>query len=190
MNLPDYEKARPLAENVARTAGDSHLKARAESMLSNMAYMKEQIELEKSQGRTGSGRALITPEGKPPTDEQIAKVRAEAEFEAINAALRTPKGGEERVAAHLSKIECSGGNIVYIARAGDRPIRFQSKDFQGLYLKALEPSLTSEIGCGTVKKEFFAILTYLPKENPKMRTRGELVSIEIVPEKFDFLKKP
>ena len=54
---------------------------------------------------------------------------------------------------------------------------------------ALESSFTSEIGCGTIKKEFFAILTYLPKENPKMKTRGELVSIEIVPEKFDFLTK-
>jgi tetratricopeptide (TPR) repeat protein len=187
INLEDYEKAQPLAENVARTAVEPHVKARAESMLSNLAFMKEQLELEKSQGRTGPRRVLITPEGKPPTEEEIAKVRAEAEFESINSALRKPKEGEERVAAHLSKIECSGGNIVYIARAGDRPIRFQSKDFQGLYLMALEPSFTSEIGCGTIKKEFFAILTYLPKENPKMKTRGELVSIEIVPEKFDFL---
>ena len=191
MNQQDYAKAQPLAENVAKTAGEPYMKERAESMLSNLAYMKEQIELEKKQGRAGSGRVLITPEGKPPTDEEIAKLRDEAEFESINSALRKPKEGEERVAAHLSKIECSGGNIVYIARAGDRPIRFQSKDFQGLYLMALESSFTSEIGCGTIKKEFFAILTYLPKENLKMKTRGELVSIEIVPEKFDFLgKKP
>lgn len=189
MNLQDYEKAQPLAEKVASTAGEAYIKTRAESMLNNMAYMKEQIELEKKQGRTGSRRVLITPEGKPPTDEEIAKLRAEAEFESISLALRKPKEGEERVAAHLSKIECSGGNILYIARAGDRPIRFQSKDFQGLYLMALEASFTSQIGCGTIKKEFFAILTYLPKVNLRMKTRGELVSIEIVPEKFDFLGK-
>jgi tetratricopeptide (TPR) repeat protein len=191
MNQQEYEKAKPLAENVARTAGEPYLKGRAESMLNNMAYMKEQIELDKKEGRISLERVLVTSDGKPPTDEEIAKRRDEAEFESISSALRKPKEGEERVAAHLSKIECSGGSIVYIGRAGDRPIRFQSKDFQGLYLMALESSFTSEIGCGTIKKEFFAILTYRPKENPKTKTRGELVSIEIVPEKFDFLgKKP
>lgn len=189
MTLQDYEKARPIVENVAKSADEPGLKSHAQSLLNNLAEMKERLEYNKTQGLSGSRRVLITPDGKPPTEEEIAKMRAEAEFEAINSALRIPKEGEERVAAHLSKIECANGNIVYVARAGTQALRFQSKDFQGLYLMALEPSFTSEIGCGTIKKEFYAILTYIPQDNPKMKTKGELVSIEIVPEKYDFLAK-
>lgn len=189
LNLQELEKAQPIVENVAKTADEPDLKARADALLGSIASMKEQMEFERRQGTSGPRRVLITPEGKPPTEEEIAKVRAEAEFEAIDSALRKPRAGEARVAAYLSKIECINGNILYIARTGAQPIRFQSKDFQGLYLRALEPSLTSEIGCGSIKKEFYAILTYVPRENPKMKTKGELVSIEIVPERFDFLGK-
>lgn len=187
MNLQDYEKARPLIEGVRQSAEEAAVKDHAQRLFENLIYMEGRLDAEKQQGRSGKGKVLITPDGKPPTDEEIAKVRNEAEFEAINAALRIPRDGETRVAAHLSGIDCNDGRIVYTARSGNEQIRFFSHDFQKLYLRKLEPATAKSIGCGTVKDEFYAILTYIPSGDIKAILKGELVSIEIVPERFDFL---
>lgn len=195
MNMQQYDKALPIVEAVAKAAEGPGTKIRAEYLLKNIREYKEYLARVGGEGgeggppRMGRGKVLVTPEDKPPTEEEIAKLRHEAEFDAISGALREPKPGEERVAVHVTKIECTGPNITFVARKGDQPIRFHSKDFQGLYLLALEPAFTSEIGCGTIKKEFYAILTFLPNPDAKRKTSGELLAIEVVPEKFDFLQE-
>lgn len=187
MNVQDYDRARPLIDSVRRSAAEPAVKDHAQRLFENLIYMEGRLAVEKQQGNGGNSKVLITPDGKPPTEEEIAKVRSEAEFEAISAALRIPKIGETRLAAHLSGIDCNDGKIVYTARSGKEHIRFFSNDFQKLYLRKLEPAAAKSIGCGTVKDEFYAILTYIPSGDIKALLKGELVSIEIVPERFDFL---
>lgn len=185
LNLEQYDKAEPIIENIARTAEDPGMRAHAESMLNNIRFIKEQLAKAKAAGGDAKrGRVLITAEGNPPTDEEIAKLRDEAERDAILSSLREPKEGETRVMGYLSKIECPAGTIQYSIRVDGQILKLQSKDFQSLNVEAFGPSVDTEIGCGTIKKEFYAILTYIPKENPKTKTKGELVSIEIVPEGF------
>jgi tetratricopeptide (TPR) repeat protein len=185
MNREQYDKARPIIENIIRTADDPGLKAHAENMMSNLEFMKAQIEEAKKEGRDlRRERVLITTEDKPPSPEEVAKLREELEREALISALRKPNEGETRILGYVSKIECIAGAIFYTIKVDGQVVRLQSKDFQGLNLRALGPTVETQIGCGGLKKEFYAILTYLPRENPKSRTKGELVSIEIVPEGF------
>ena len=186
MTKREFEKAQPIIENIIRTADEPGIRSHAQNMLNSLNYIREQIARAKSEGRQVrmGERVIVSGEGKPPTEAEMAKMQAEAEHEAIVSALREPKDGEIRIFGYLSKIECSSGNIFYTIRADGQLIKLQSKDFMGLNVMAYGPSTETEIGCGSVKKEFYAILTYVPKENPKTKTKGELVSIEIVPDKF------
>lgn len=182
----EFDKAQPIIEIILKTADEPGLRAHAEGMLHSLKMIKDQIARAKSQGRDfrSAGRVVIVGEGKVPTEEEMAKMQADAEREAIVSALREPKEGEVRIFGYLSKIECISGNILYTVRADGQVFRLQSKDFMGLNIMAYGPSTETEIGCGTVKKEFYAILTYAPRQNLKTKTKGELVSIEIVPDRF------
>jgi hypothetical protein len=72
---------------------------------------------------------------------------------------------------------------------GTEVLKLRSKDFQALELMTFAPLADDEIGCQGLKKELYSVLTYLPADDPKTKTGGELVAIEIVPENFRFLEK-
>lgn len=186
MAKEEFDKAQPIIEGIIKTADQPGLRGHAENMLSSLKIIRDQIARAKSEGRgiKRGSPVVVNADSKPLTEEEMATIHAEAEHEAIASALREPKAGEVRVFGHLSKIECVAGNIFYTVRADGQVMRLHSKDFTGLNLMAFGPSGEKEIGCGSVKKEFYAILTYVPRENPKTKSKGELVSIEIVPDKF------
>lgn len=182
----DFDKAQPIVERIIKTADEPGLRGHAENMLSSLQMIKEQIEQAKKEGRAlkNSTRVLVNASSKPLTDEEIARIEEEEEHQAILSSLREVQPGEKRVLGYMSRIECQAGNIFYTIKVDGQVIKLQSKDFKGLHAKAYGPSMETEIGCSSVRKEFFAILTYVPKENPRLKTRGELVSIEIVKEGF------
>lgn len=188
----DFDKAHSMADTVFKSASEEDVRSRAQSILRNIAMFREQQEMMKRAEATGmlptstGGRMIVVTgtDGKPPTEEEIEKLRAQAELDAINEALRVPKTNEKRILAHLSKIECGRSGITYTIKNGTETLKLRTTDFQGLHLMTFVPDFDGQFGCQGLKKEIFAVLTFIPGENPKTKTSGELVSIEIVPVTF------
>lgn len=186
----DFDKALSIIDNVVKTAGEPQLRAHAEASQRNLQNIKNQFEEAKKNGyleeglENGKPRLIVRMSEKLPTQEELDKLQAEAEYDGIYSALRKVNTNEKRVSGHLSKIQCAGGNIIYSFKSNGEVLKFQSKDFQGLHLMAFIPLADFQVGCDTISKDFYALLTYLPSQNAKANTLGEVVAIELIPEKF------
>lgn len=191
MRKRDYDKALAIIENVAKTADEPQLRTHAESSLASLRNFKQQIEeAEKkgyaidSDGSRGAPRLVVRgANDKPPTEEDLKKLREQAQNDAINSNLRKPEANEKRVLGYLSSIDCKAG-ITFTAKVDGNPLKFESKDFQNLHLMAYVKVDNLEFGCGSIKKDYYALLTYIPNNNPKAKTLGQLVAIELVAENF------
>ena len=188
MKLGQFDKAQSVMESVYGSAADDDIRARATGMMASLKEMRDQAAGMIAAG-AGRSRVFSTNEDNPPTEEEVAKLRAEFEYEAIGNALRKPVAGETRIVGYLSRIDCAGADdIVYTIKAGDQVLRLYSRDFKSLVFTALSPVPEKRIDCGGIKQEFFAILTFRPKTNPRTGTKGELIAIEVIPENFKLLE--
>lgn len=179
----DFIKAQTIADAVFKSATEGDLRARAQGILRNISMYREQQEMMKNPG--GSQRIImLSPGDKPPTPEELEKLRAQAERDSITEALRVPKTNETRILAHLSKIECGRDGIIYSIKKGAEIVKLHSTDFQDLDLMTFVPDMDGQIGCEGLKKEVFAVLTYVPGDISKAKTAGKLVAIEMVPATF------
>ena len=186
----EFDKAFALISNVAETADEPELRSLAESTLARLKTYRQQVESYKNQGiGGGTTRTIMVTSDNAPTEEELKKLQADAEFEAISESLRKPLANEKRIVGHLSKIECAGGNIAFSIKSENQVIKLTSKDFEGLFLMAYVPADDLQFGCNTIKKDYYGIFTYKPVENTKTKTIGEIVSIELVPETFKFRDK-
>ena len=77
--------------------------------------------------------------------------------------------------------------ISYTIKSADHVIVLGSKDFQGLQLIAFVATTDTPISCDGLPKPLFAVISYIPASDPKTKTSGELISIELVPDDFRFL---
>ena len=187
----EFDKAFAIIENVAKTADEPQLRSLAESTLARLQNYKQQFEAHKNQANNtqligDTTRTIVLTGDKPPTEEELKKLQADAEYETMIEALRKPQTNEKRIVGHLSKIQCAGGNIVYLIKSEGQIIKLSSKDFEGLFLMAYVPSDDLQFGCDTIKKDIYGIFTYKPIANAKAKTIGEIISIELVPETFKF----
>lgn len=189
----EFDKARQMADAVFRSSQDPQTRARAQGILRNIDSFRQMAEYRKQSGRPNGGgqppRGMIVVQGdKPPTEEEIEKLRIQARLESVNEALRPLQTGEKRVLGHLSKIECGRSGIVYTVKLADQTMLLRTKDFQGLQLMTFVPSGETPISCDGLPKPLFAVLSFVPANDPKTKTSGELVAIELVPDDFKFLE--
>lgn len=131
---------------------------------------------------------FVVSEDKPLSEEELTKLREMAKQESINDALRKPKPDEKRVLGRLSKVECGRSGIIYTFKAGTDLFKFRSKDFQGLELMTFTPTGDTPVSCSGVEKEYLAVVTFVPGEDAKTKTSGELFAIELVPDDFRLLE--
>ena len=86
---------------------------------------------------------------------------------------------------HIQKIDCARGTIMYTVRSGDRVFGLTSKDFQGLSVNTFDGAASGvDIGCGENIAALNAVITFSTAAGQKGGSRGELQSVEFVPEEF------
>jgi hypothetical protein len=99
--------------------------------------------------------------------------------------LRKPSANEKRVLGYLTKIECLGKIVEFSVKVDNQIMKFQAPNFDALFLMSFNSATSDvEVGCDTVKKETFAVVTYRPNEDAKAKSAGEIVAIEFMPETF------
>ena len=192
----EFNNAIAIVESVYKTADKPSLRSYASSLLNQLKQVQKQIAEAKKNGyeirERNSGRppSLGRRIGTPPSKEEQLKMRERAKMRFINRNLRKPEDGEKRILGSLSKIACSGRKITYTVKTKDKLLKFQSKDFRGLHLVIYDEDVGNiQIGCGTLKKEYFSVITYKPNAKPKSKYAGDIVGIEIVPKNFTFTEE-
>jgi hypothetical protein len=102
--------------------------------------------------------------------------------------LRKPLDGEERVIGHIQKIDCSRRPIAYAVKTGNKAFVVTSKDFQGLTVNTfVEAANGINVGCEENIAALNALITFKPAAGQAGVSRGELQSVEFVPENFRFV---
>ncbi|HXG84897.1 MAG TPA: tetratricopeptide repeat protein [Pyrinomonadaceae bacterium] len=191
MRKQDFAAGRKLSQKVFETAADNELKNYAQNTVKSIDSFEQQLaEYKKSGGApvVTTFQTFNTESEKPLTEEEIGKLREKIKLESLNAVLRKLEAGEKRALGFLTKIECGAKGIRYTFKADNQILTFSSKDFNSLTLISYEEKMNdSQVGCGELKKESFAVVTYRPKANSADKTAGEIVAIEFMPAGFKFL---
>lgn len=189
----EFDKAQAMVEAVYKSTQEQSVRSRAQSILSNIASFRQYAEMKKNAGSGmppslgRSGGIVVYSGEKPPTEEEITKLREQARLESINESLRQTKPGEKRVLGNLTKVECGRSVIIYSVKVGTDIVKLRSKSFEGLELMTFVPTNETPISCQPLAKEYLAVISYVPGDDPKTKTSGELAAIELVPDDFRFL---
>lgn len=180
----NYAESRKILQRLVATASDDRLKLYAENSLTRLnSFESQRLSLKNSNKVEVDG---ITDQ--PMSDEEIARRNAIATNEAVNRALRIPKADEKRLLGYVTKIDCLSNEIVVSFKTDGKTMQFRSDSFENLRLISFDQDFAnSEFGCGTLKNEAFAVITFRPTENAKSKTQGELVAIEFVPKNFTLM---
>jgi tetratricopeptide (TPR) repeat protein len=184
MRKEDFGKARNIARKIYETAPDDRLRVYAKNTIYRIDSFESQLESLRNPHR----RRLYDVTDKPLTEEESARLNWLAMQEAINRSLRRAKSDEKRVLGYLTQIECGASGIEFSIKTGDQNLKLSSETFETLTLISyIADESGGQIGCGTRKKNAFAVIVYRPFANAdKSKSAGEIVSIEFVPEKFKF----
>ncbi len=183
----DFTNARKIAEKVAQTADEPALRGYAQNVMRSIDSYQAQLEKVKSynEEQQKNPRRIYIESDKPLTEAELEALQKKAMLDSINESLRKPEGEEKRVLGTLSKIECGAKGIVYTVVVNTETLKLTSADFQSLVFMGygVDPG-DMQIGCGTLKKEAFGVITYRPKTDAKTKTVGEVTAVELVPKDF------
>lgn len=181
----DFANARRIAQKIYQTAPDDRLRVYARTTITNINSYESQLEeLKNPRARRESD---VTDQ--PLTEEELARLNEKVMLENINFHLRRPKAIEKRVLGFLTKIECTADEVIYLIKADTQILQLRSENFDSLFLVSYDQTMSDrQVGCGTIKKESFAVVVYRPFDNSRAKAAGEIVSIEFVPKNFRFLK--
>ncbi len=197
-----FDQASAILEKIAKTADEPQLKKQVDNLLDQLRQRKEILARNEESrkkyeaaiaagAKDGGTRPLLRrreSDGKPPTPEEVAKSEQEFMVRSINRELRKTVAEEVRLLGHLEKVGCKGGTVTYTIKTETESFVLTSKDFQGLNLATyVVDGGDAEIGCDAKVATIKAVLTYRPKTIAKNVSRGELVSIEFVPDHFRFV---
>jgi len=193
----NLEAARQTVEPLARSSsGDPQTRANAQSLLSAITSIQEQMARYKSGRETGDREGGESPRLRRRADEGDAPQAIEAEGGAeamsseealslaIQEALRKPLAGETRVQGLLVRIDCDQKGVLFLVKVGGRMLKLQSEGFDNLHLMAYTQDAGGRITCGARKPENAVVITYRASANARAKVDGDMVAIEFVPAAF------
>ena len=185
MRKEDFAAARAIAQKILQTASNDRLKVYAENSVQTINSLESQLEYIKNYKKRPDPDGVTD---EPMSDEEIARRRAKAMLESLNATLRVPQGNEKRLLGYVTKIDCQNNQILFSVRADNQNLLLRSNSLETLTLVSFESGLVdSDFGCGITKNENLSVITYRPAANEKSNIAGEIIAVEFVPKTFRFL---
>ncbi|MGE3467810.1 MAG: tetratricopeptide repeat protein, partial [Pyrinomonadaceae bacterium] len=187
------DEARSLAQKIEANAETDEARKRASALV---AQISQRVDFERSiEDANRRNQAIAsTAEGNPTLirssvrelpPEQATRLQQEAELRVINETLRVPEDGEKRIIGRIERIDCKKGPVAYTIRGPVEMFTVTSVDFAGIAFSSFDSSIGEvELGCESDLSRFTTLLTYKEKTAGKDASKGELVSIELVPSYF------
>ncbi len=185
MRKDDFSGARALAQKIALTASEDRLKVYAENSVRMINALEAQFNYARNYRKRPDPEEVTEI---PMSDEEIARRRERALIESLNTTLRRANPDEKRFLGRLTNIECREKQVIFSISADDGVLQLTTASLENLRLISFEPEfVNSEFGCGAVRKENLAVVTYRPGAVGKSKIAGEIVAVEFVPKTFRFL---
>ncbi len=202
----DFDGARKIIEPLAASAPDARMKANAQSLLSSIKNIQEQMaQFKSSRGADGAGGETSANDGGPPrlgrrarpgetsapderaessgpnTPDTDGMTVEEAMALSMREAMRKPQPGEMRARGVFTRVECNAKGAIFHIRVGEQVLKLFGGDMSGIHFMAFtQNEAGGEIGCGPRKPESQVVVTYRAKE----KSGGDLVAVEFVPASF------
>lgn len=203
----NFEAARQAVEPLARSGSDPQMRANAQSLLTALSNMQEQMarykqmqEASASNGGSSSGGGEGTPrlrrrsEASATAETKVVIDSSENEAEesteaattasALQEALRKPLAGETQVQGLLTRIECSAKGVIFHVKVNGQILKLESASFESIQITAFTQEAGSEIGCGVRKPENAVVIVYRPSTDGRAKTDGTMLAIDFVPAGF------
>jgi Tfp pilus assembly protein PilF len=181
----DFENSRRIAKDIASKTSDESIRGFAENLTAQLSVHENQAEIS---SKINEGNIYVVKEGESLTPRELAELNQRIEIDSINNNLRKPLEGESRVIGRVNKINCSKNGVEFLVNANESEIRFVSKTFTELIFYTYQIQLKGgSIGCESDLSKFKSIITYKTSKGFG-EANDELVSIEFVPEYFEFRK--
>lgn len=137
---------------------------------------------------TGNETTTVVTQGGPPPPARSGDMETErraAMMRSVNENLTKPGQGQKRDMGYLDKIECSSKGMFFIVRTTGKTYRLFAVSPQSLKITLYTPDLANmEFGCSLKPVEVPAVFVYTVKPDSKLKTDGEIVSLEFVPKSF------
>ncbi len=128
--------------------------------------------------------ATLSPPA-PEEKESIDKKRKELIIESIKKALRQPQSGEKRDIGFLEKIECTNKGMYFYLKGRTQTFKLTTASPQAIQLLSFTPeSEALELECNLKPVDVPVVFTYKVEENLKVKSNGEIISLEFVPKSF------
>jgi hypothetical protein len=127
----------------------------------------------------------VTVRGQRPQDQDVEAMRRDFMMKQIKESLRQPQAGEKREIGYLDKIECTAkGNFFYM-RTAAQTLKLLSTGKDSPFLKSYTNDLEGvQFGCQLKALDAPAVFVYKDSPNSKLKSAGEIVSLEFVPKSF------
>ncbi|MGD9563282.1 MAG: tetratricopeptide repeat protein [Pyrinomonadaceae bacterium] len=193
-----FNAAEALAKRIAATSDEQQIKDQADNILKQI-QVRNEIAARNAEARNRYQTAAAGGKGGPPqlirrdaetSPEELRKKELEYEVRVINRELRAVENNEVRFIGKLENVACKGAKITYTVISDSETFALTSKDFQGLHLTSYVPDAgNAEIACNARTNVLKAVLTYRPINGATgPAVRGDLVSVEFVPDHFRFME--
>jgi tetratricopeptide (TPR) repeat protein len=186
MRKEEFARARQIAAKILQTAPDDKIKVYAQNTLNQINAWQTHFEALKNQNTRDRENPAVTE--KPLSEEEIARRTEIAIMQSLNEALRKPRASEKRVFGALEKIDCGGKGVVFTIKAEKDVLQLANDSIDDVILTGFTPEFVNlQFGCGSLKNEMFAVVTFRSNSAEQGKISGELIALEFVPKKFRFM---
>ncbi|HEX8637482.1 MAG TPA: hypothetical protein VF692_05420, partial [Pyrinomonadaceae bacterium] len=186
MRKEEFVRAREIAAKILQTASDDKMKVYAQNTLGQINAWQAHFEALKNQNARERENPAATE--IPLSEEEIARRTEIAVMQSLNESLRKPRPNEKRILGTLEKIECGENGVVYTIKAGNESLRLQNDSIADVILTGFTSEFVNlQFGCGNLKNDMFAVVTFRANAAETSKTGGELIALEFVPKKFRFM---
>ncbi|HEY2866007.1 MAG TPA: tetratricopeptide repeat protein [Pyrinomonadaceae bacterium] len=128
---------------------------------------------------------LSPPNQNIPTPQDIDAQRREMIMQHIRGSIRQPADGEKREIGFLQKIECTNKGMFYNMKTATSILRLQDAKPGSLKITVYAQDLNGvQYGCNTSILDYPVVFIYIDTPNAKLKTAGEIVSLDFVPKTF------
>ena len=98
------------------------------------------------------------------------------------------KAGENRTVGYLTNISRDNGVVFSIRTADAKILKLTKADFESIEMRSnSEDTRELSVGCDSIKKDFYVVVTYKPEVNKKLKTEGEVLSLDFMPPEFKLI---
>ena len=185
MRKKQFSAARIIVSEIIGSTQDDSVREFAENLILRIGNFETQTEIS---NRINKGNIYVVKESESLTPQELADLHQRIEIDSINKNLRKPHSEESRILGRVVKIDCAKNGVVFLVNTNESELRFVNKTFKELIFYTYQIQLKGgAIGCESDLSKFNSIITYRPSVESG-ESNGELVSIEFVPEYFEFRK--